>query len=278
MTSRASVLIIDDERQVLGMMRNLLKDCADEVFTADNGKSGIEIAVDKCDEIALIIVDMVMPEMTGPDVIRILKLSDASKIPKIVMTGSLFSKKETSQAYDAGAVDVLKKPFNLSILRAKVSAYMCMHRARNSCKLKEYSKENFSDPAIDTLHKLTDELDFDRVIPNGTVSKIRIDSKKGHVELHGLLNLPDDVAVSDFIASEGDTVDKVNAETEVAVVYKGSMEIEMQGKRRLVGRGECVYIEPHTPHIGNFIEDTRMIVITIPPSGQFPQGYANGKY
>ncbi|OVE82682.1 hypothetical protein BVY03_00285 [bacterium K02(2017)] len=83
MTSK--ILIIDDEDDLREMLRYMLEGDQYEVFDADRGITGIEIA--KKEKPLLVILDLLMPEMSGYEVWRELKKEDETKdIPVLILT------------------------------------------------------------------------------------------------------------------------------------------------------------------------------------------------
>lgn len=280
---KTKVLIIDDEQSVLTLMKSALDGIPDKILTATTGRIGIDLAVNNCDSLALILIDVKLPDMTGCEVIRILKYSNANKVPMIMMSGYFFDKKEKEKAYSNGAIDILKKPFNISILKQKTKSFVSMHRSIDSCKLMQYSKESV-DPAIDTIHKLTDRLqiDFEKIVSHRKENYRTMKILDGVVHLHGLLNKTGNIAVSDLEGKAGTTMGEYTVfpkeEMAVGIVYEGKIVVEIKGKKTEVSRGGLIHIEPNVKHKGYFAEDSKMIVVTIPPSDGFPKGYADERY
>ncbi|MBS4068211.1 MAG: diguanylate cyclase [Sulfurimonas sp.] len=115
---KATILIVDDMVANIALLSDLLKDDYD-VKIAKSGAKAIEIAggYEKPD---LILLDVVMPEMDGYEVCKILK-SNASThdIPIIFVTGN-DSDIDEERGLNLGAVDYIKKPFNPSIAKIRV--------------------------------------------------------------------------------------------------------------------------------------------------------------
>ena len=63
-----SILVIDDEKNIREGLAMALEDEGYEVITADNGKTGLDIALK--DEVDLVITDLKMPEISGEEVLR----------------------------------------------------------------------------------------------------------------------------------------------------------------------------------------------------------------
>ena len=103
------ILIIDDEKSNLKILSETFKGEV-EVILAKDGLQGINRARELQPD--LILLDVIMPDMDGFQVIGLLK-SDArtSKIPVIFVTGELEVKKE-ERGLELGACDYIQKPFH----------------------------------------------------------------------------------------------------------------------------------------------------------------------
>ncbi len=117
-SKRASILIVDDIIANIRLLSDLLKDEYD-IKVAKDGKKALEIArgYEKPD---LILLDVVMPEMDGYEVCKILKSNASTQdIPIIFVTGN-DSDIDEERGLNLGAVDYIKKPFNPSIAKIRV--------------------------------------------------------------------------------------------------------------------------------------------------------------
>jgi DNA-binding response OmpR family regulator len=101
------ILIIEDEKFLLEMYDMRLKKAGFEVLTASEGKSGIHLACEQKPD--LIVLDIVMPEMSGYEVLRMLKKDpDTRHIPVLVFS-NLGQDEEISKGLDLGADDYIVK-------------------------------------------------------------------------------------------------------------------------------------------------------------------------
>ncbi len=105
--SSFKILYIEDNRQTQRMLTFLLTRAGFEVITADDGPQGIDKA--KAWRPALILVDMMMPGMSGTEVIRRLRASSASKEVPILVLSAYHDAALIEEARDAGADDYLPK-------------------------------------------------------------------------------------------------------------------------------------------------------------------------
>ena len=112
-----SILIVDDEVLNLKMLRSVLHDDY-TVYTAKDGLSAIEIATENKPD--LILLDIIMPEMDGYEVLAILKSNVITRhIPVIFITG-LDSKAEEEKGLSMYAADYISKPFSPGIVNLRV--------------------------------------------------------------------------------------------------------------------------------------------------------------
>lgn len=129
---RQTILVIDDEKANLKILSELFKSKVN-IILAKNGTQGIEkITKFKPD---LILLDIIMPGMSGFDVITQLKSNEeTSAIPVIFITG-LTDVVDESKGLALGACDYIQKPFHLDIVRARVNLHLKLAEQRMQLKL-----------------------------------------------------------------------------------------------------------------------------------------------
>ncbi len=116
------VLVADDSRLILRLAAMNLEKAGFEVITAADGLEALERA--RVESPDLIILDIMMPEMDGFEVCRLLKADVAtSSIPVIFLTAR-GEEEDRHQGMDFGAVDFVTKPFSPRKLIEKVNQYL----------------------------------------------------------------------------------------------------------------------------------------------------------
>ena len=112
------ILVIDDEIQLIEMVKIRLEANGHEIITAKDGQEGLEKA--KSENPALIMCDVMMPKMDGYKVCGLLK-NDArySKIPIILFTARA-QKDDLELGKEVGADAYIAKPFEPSVLLGKI--------------------------------------------------------------------------------------------------------------------------------------------------------------
>ncbi len=113
------ILVVDDDRIARKVLRAFLEDAHYQVATAEDGKQAID-AMMADDAPPILILDWVMPGMSGPEVCAKLRVAQLKFRPYVLMLSAKTDKNEVVAGLDAGADDFLSKPFNLGELLARL--------------------------------------------------------------------------------------------------------------------------------------------------------------
>ncbi len=116
---KASVLVVDDDVRMLRMMQRILELEGYRVLMASNGQAALDVFNEE--EPALVLLDIMMPDMDGYTVCR--RIREFSQIP-IVMVTVKGNEEEKVEGLDAGADDYVTKPFSSKELTARVRAVL----------------------------------------------------------------------------------------------------------------------------------------------------------
>ena len=119
MSTEPLVLAVDDEPGILRLIKLELSTQGFRVVTASSGEEALRTAEEQRPDIALL--DIVMPEMTGLEVMR--RLRERSSIPVILLTAK-GSESDKVRGLELGADDYLAKPFSPDELSARVRAVL----------------------------------------------------------------------------------------------------------------------------------------------------------
>lgn len=128
-----TILIVDD----MEINRAILAECfksEHNILEAEDGQAALEL-IDKTDNIAAVLLDLVMPKMDGLEVLR--RMNKSGKIihiPVFIITAEN-SEKTLMDAYDLGAVDVITKPFMLNFLKCRIENIIELYRHRNELEV-----------------------------------------------------------------------------------------------------------------------------------------------
>lgn len=116
------VLIIDDEKDMVALSKQSLIKRGLEVICSYGGKEGVEIAKEKHPDI--IILDLMMPEMNGFEVLKVLQSDpDTVSIPIIILTSSI-NDQYKKKCLALGAVEYLDKSFSENVIISEIEKHL----------------------------------------------------------------------------------------------------------------------------------------------------------
>lgn len=123
---RGSVLVVDDNPGDVFLARTLLEEEGYTVYTAHNGRDGLDIVNREQPDVVL--SDVLMPEPDGFELCRQIKRDPATRLTPVVLITGLHDLEDRIKGIDAGADDFLAKPFNFDELIARVRSLMRLKR------------------------------------------------------------------------------------------------------------------------------------------------------
>ena len=115
--NRQTILIVEDEANILTFMRTILSANDYKVIEARDGKQALQMIASHCPD--LVILDLGLPDMDGLTVIR--QVRSWSKLP-ILVVSARDRERDKVEALDLGADDYITKPFGTSELLARIRA------------------------------------------------------------------------------------------------------------------------------------------------------------
>ena len=153
LSSVATILCIDDDRDVLNLLKSILAGEGYAVITAVDGKQGIMEAQKNRPD--LILLDITMPGMDGYEVCRMIKNEEVIKdIPIFFLTAKNENEDEVNGLL-MGAVDYIKKPFYAPIVKSRIKTQL-------ELKIKTDMLERLA--AIDGLTNIYNRRKFDEIL------------------------------------------------------------------------------------------------------------------
>ncbi|MDD6734071.1 MAG: response regulator transcription factor [Lachnospiraceae bacterium] len=120
MSNPIKILVVDDESRMRKLVGDFLNKAGYEVLEAENGETALDLFYSN-KEIALIILDVMMPVMDGWEVCR--EIRKESHIPIIMLTARS-SEKDELLGFELGVDEYISKPFSPKILVARVDAVL----------------------------------------------------------------------------------------------------------------------------------------------------------
>lgn len=125
-STKATLLLVDDEPVNLRVLKQLLASDYQLVF-AKNGDEAIKLATTSRPN--LILLDVMMPGLTGFEVCRLLKEKERTKSIPIIFVTALSDEVDETEGFDAGAVDYITKPISPAVVKARVRTHLNLVRS-----------------------------------------------------------------------------------------------------------------------------------------------------
>ncbi|MDR2888390.1 MAG: diguanylate cyclase [Lachnospiraceae bacterium] len=183
--AKYSILIVDDEKTNLDVLNHILRN-EYTIYVAKTGAMALRRARE--DHPDMILLDILMADMSGYDVLKELKQYDETRhIPVIFITG-LSSTSDEEKGFLLGAVDYVIKPFNNSIVKARVRNHMETVRQRRMIAGGTIdiltgmpNRRNFEDQLL---------IEWQQAVRDGmplSVLKVDVDLMARYNEKHGFL-------------------------------------------------------------------------------------------
>jgi len=113
-----TILLVDDEQFVLESAQDLLKELGYSVITAENGPKAIEIFEKQHEDIDLVVLDMIMPGVTGGQVFDRLRKIDPEA--RILLSSGYSINGEATEILDRGCDGFIQKPFRIEVFSRKI--------------------------------------------------------------------------------------------------------------------------------------------------------------
>ncbi len=131
--SESRILIVDDNAQNLELLQAYLEDLGCQIDVAHDGAEAIEIARQRVPDV--MVLDVMMPRMSGFQVCEKLKKEPATAAVPIVMVTALNEISDVERAIEAGADDFLTKPVQRLELLARVKSQINVQLIRRRLEL-----------------------------------------------------------------------------------------------------------------------------------------------
>lgn len=123
------ILIADDNQQVVELLEANLEDLKAEVKSAADGEATLKLAQDWKPD--LLLLDIMMPRMSGFEVCKRLRSNPATKALPVLMVTALDQPVDIERAVEAGTDDFLTKPINKTELLIRVRALVKGKNSKN---------------------------------------------------------------------------------------------------------------------------------------------------
>ncbi|MBR2733470.1 MAG: diguanylate cyclase, partial [Selenomonadaceae bacterium] len=162
----SKILVVDDEEMMLMMARHILSRKYD-VVTATTGAEAIELF--EREKPDLVLSDLLMPEMDGYELQRILQERRAEPVPIMFMTADESSESE-SRGFELGAADYIRKPLKPDVLLRRVGNII-----DNLDKIHKLEVAASTDPLTGLLNKAASQKELAERVRTSTGALLMID-------------------------------------------------------------------------------------------------------
>lgn len=131
---RVNILLVDDRIENLRTLKAILGPLDQNIVEARSGREALKCLLDQ--EFAVVLLDVMMPDMDGFETATIIRERDKSRLtPIIFVTAMLMEETHAFRGYSIGAVDYIMKPFIPEILRSKVSVFVELFKKSEQVKM-----------------------------------------------------------------------------------------------------------------------------------------------
>jgi DNA-binding response OmpR family regulator len=121
-TPAKTVLVVDDEQDILDLVRFRLEHDGYRVITASDGETGLALA--KKERPDLCILDVMMPKLTGLEVLAHLRADTTTADTPVILLTARSQDADVDRGFELGAQDYVTKPFSPKELRRRVHAQL----------------------------------------------------------------------------------------------------------------------------------------------------------
>ncbi|MDF3125028.1 HD domain-containing phosphohydrolase [Rheinheimera sp. 1928-s] len=127
MTDKQSLLLVDDEPTNLRVLRTVLQEQY-RLFFAKSGEEALQLL--QTEQPDLILLDVMMPGLTGFDVCARLKANPATSAIPVIFVTALKDEMDETKGFEVGAVDYITKPISPAVVRARVKTHLSLVQAQ----------------------------------------------------------------------------------------------------------------------------------------------------
>lgn len=223
--NKYSVLLVDDEPDIIEFLSYNLRRDGFIVHTSNNGKDAIDLAIEHQPHI--IVLDIMMPGMDGIEACRIIRSNKTLKNTAITFLTARGEDYSQIEGFEAGADDYIKKPVSPRVLVSRIKAL-----------LKRFEKNEHTNQRL-VIHLKDLIIDRERFVVERSGKKINL-SRKEFDLLYMLTSRPDKVFTRDEIFEQVWGDDVIVGERTIDVhIHKIREKIGIESIRTIKGVGYC---------------------------------------
>ncbi len=168
-----TILLVDDTPENLGVLSDMLETAGYTVQRADSGQAALESIHKKPPD--LILLDIMMPGMTGFEVCEKLKADETTEAIPVIFISALNDIRDRINAFNVGGVDYIAKPFFVQEVLARVRTHLALRSARRALEEK-LSEVQIQNEELDAFaHTVAHDLKNPITILSGYLEFLRLD-------------------------------------------------------------------------------------------------------
>lgn len=189
-----NILLVDDRPDEFLSIQAVLTDTNYQLIYASSGMDALKCLLEQ--EFALIIMDVLMPDMDGYETAKRIKMRKKSRdIPIIFLTALTSELENYMLAYTAGAIDFLTKPFHPLVLRSKIDGFVRLYQTNKALQVKSQELQ----AANVVLTELKETAEVALRIKSGFLAMM---SHEIRTPLNGIIAMSDVLRGSDLSADD----------------------------------------------------------------------------
>ena len=146
---RPKVVVVDDEPINVKLVSAMLKTEQLDILAAYDGKEALKLINNN--KIDLILLDIMMPEMDGYEVTRIIKGNIDTKDLPIILITALNSEEDKKRGLDAGADEFITKPINKFEIISRVKSMLKLKQYRDQMRVRKQTEDPLSIPSLNRV-------------------------------------------------------------------------------------------------------------------------------
>ena len=156
---RYTILVADDSEMNRSILRSMLEESYD-IIEAEDGLQAVALLQQMEQEISLVLLDIVMPNMDGFDVLSAMNKYEWITSVPVIMISAENTREFIERAYDMGVTDYISRPFDMMVVRRRVintlMLYAKQRRLANMVNEQIYQKEKVNNLMISILSHIVE--------------------------------------------------------------------------------------------------------------------------
>jgi len=129
---QSTLLVVDDQKLNRVLLARQLEQSGHTVLTASGGREALRMIGEQ--DIDLVLLDIVMPELSGLEVLNELRKTASPADLPVIMVTSLDASEDVVEALHAGANDYVTKPLDIAVVLARLATQLSLKKARDDVK------------------------------------------------------------------------------------------------------------------------------------------------